>query len=339
MHLLLVLWGWLLSLSKSLGVSTCARFCVGLLVHSSCGLRRRQSYGEILADYVFWAFESHIVSKQQCINSVPLSLFYAQISRVMVSSSWLSGRSGAGPNGSLLTLIRQFRVRWLFSARWSLSNMVTLRQPQPSFTGFDCYLRHSELRNLRVGHVAFAGDVRLRGEALAGLNLWCTKSADLQWVSVRDPLAADMLLSLCQGRTPESFVFSRERMSLLELFQSSQLWAGFAFPMFLMHSLRHGGATWDFLERKLPLEDIMTDVPSILESKNERETSIKQYVGWPYVNDLHALGLCFYQLNHQQKIHIHIRGWQWMELSWLYVLSVREHAWSICATYFPRIAT
>ena len=26
MHLLLVLWGWLLSLSKSLGVSTCARF-------------------------------------------------------------------------------------------------------------------------------------------------------------------------------------------------------------------------------------------------------------------------------------------------------------------------
>lgn len=123
-------------------------------------------------------------------------------------------------------------------------------------TGFDCYLRHSELRNLRVGHVAFAGDVRLRGEALAGLNLWCTKSADLQWVSVRDPLAADMLLSLCQGRTPESFVFSRERMSLLELFQSSQLWAGFAFPMFFMHYLRHGGATWDFLKRSCRLKTL-----------------------------------------------------------------------------------
>ena len=72
--------------------------------------------------------------------------------------------------------------------------------------GFDCYLRHSELMNLRVQDVALPGDPRLQLGDSAHVVLRFTKAGKPQQVKVRDPLVLAFLVRLVAGRAPrESF--------------------------------------------------------------------------------------------------------------------------------------
>ena len=87
------------------------------------------------------------------------------------------------PRGVLIAIA----VQLVIMGSWPVAAAILL--------GFDCYLRHSELRNLRVSDVALPGDPRLvvgsysregNSHDGAAILLRTTKAGRPQWVSVRD---------------------------------------------------------------------------------------------------------------------------------------------------------
>ena len=64
------------------------------------------------------------------------------------------------------------------------------------------------------------------------------------------------LRRLVYGRGPNEYLFGSLRRTLLEEFARAQIELGFPVPIFVLHSLRHGGASFDFLTN-VPIEKIM----------------------------------------------------------------------------------
>lgn len=124
--------------------------------------------------------------------------------------------------------------------------------------GFDCYLRHGELLGIRGSDVVFAGDPRvvMQSGALAALCLGKTKVGRPQWTFVRCRLAAKALRLLMRRKSPNSFLFVVQG-GLLGWFKFAQRSLGFEAAVFVIHSLRHGGATNDFLNGVLKIDQIM----------------------------------------------------------------------------------
>ena len=122
---------------------------------------------------------------------------------------------------------------------------------------FDTYLRHGELRSLRVADVAFPGDPRLLvSEGAAAVFLRQTKAGRQQWVKVRDPLVVSLLRAMTLGVPGSAFLLGNERLELLSRFAESQLSLGLSAAVFVIHSVRHGGAAHDFLSGRSPFAEI-----------------------------------------------------------------------------------
>ncbi len=112
--------------------------------------------------------------------------------------------------------------------------------------GFDCYLRRAELERLRVSDIVFAGDARFVSPAGgAAVCLGRTKAGRPQWVAVRCPLALLALRCITKGAARSSKLFPRGGRELLDDFKRAQVILGLP-PLCVLHSLRHGGATYDF---------------------------------------------------------------------------------------------
>ena len=115
----------------------------------------------------------------------------------------------------------------------------------------------TELKNLRVQDIALEGDPRiLVPEGRALILLREPKAGRDQWVSVRDPCVIVMLRWIIKGRPPRHFIFSPIRDVMLPLLARAQGEMGYASPIFVMHSLRHGGACYDFLSSRCSFEQI-----------------------------------------------------------------------------------
>lgn len=134
---------------------------------------------------------------------------------------------------------------------------------------FDCYLRISEVCGLRINDVSPLADVVPgRSGVLVSLR-WCKTGAN-QSVIVRDPKVAKYLRMWVRKRRREAsaveWVDEPSRGPLLfpparryrTVFDASCRNLGYTEkPLkFTPHSLRHGGATRDFLD-KVPMEDIL----------------------------------------------------------------------------------
>jgi len=121
--------------------------------------------------------------------------------------------------------------------------------------GFDCYLRIGELLSLKVQDVAVSNDPRL-GSAYRGvlLRLAHTKTGRNQAVTVEDSAVADMLTSHVQARGPSrtqsDLVFQVSRDSFYKLFHGACRAFGLDGLNYSPHSLRHGGATRHFLQKR-----------------------------------------------------------------------------------------
>jgi len=121
--------------------------------------------------------------------------------------------------------------------------------------GFDCYLRIGELLSLKVQDVAVSNDPRL-GSAYRGvlLRLAHTKTGRYQAVTVEDSAVADMLTSHVQARGPSrtqsDLVFQVSRDSFYKLFHGACRAFGLDGLNYSPHSLRHGGATRHFLQKR-----------------------------------------------------------------------------------------
>jgi integrase len=123
---------------------------------------------------------------------------------------------------------------------------------------FETYARHSEVTSALVGDFVFHGDPRLmRPSALGAVFLRNTKTGSHQWVELRCSRLVRLLRLLVANRpSREKAFFATFRSSpLLRLLKRAQRLLGFDSPPFVVHSLRHGGATHDFL-RGVPTLDI-----------------------------------------------------------------------------------
>ena len=122
---------------------------------------------------------------------------------------------------------------------------------------FHCMLRGSELANLRVGDIALPGDPRL-GSALSGalLLLPRTKTGRDQSVPVRSRHLVRVLFSMTADRDPDELLLRRSLASIRYYFNIAAREAGLQAAHFSLHSLRAGGATYEFL-RGMSVESIL----------------------------------------------------------------------------------
>ena len=141
---------------------------------------------------------------------------------------------------------------------------------------FDCYLRIGEFCSLRVRDVALNHQMRF-GSAFSGMviGLAKTKTGVNQSVPVKDSVVEVLveyyLREYRHGSHPSSSLFGLTTHQYRRAFHLACHSLGLAQFGFTPHSLRHGGATRDFL-RERPLEEI------ILRGRWASSTSVRRYI-------------------------------------------------------------
>ena len=208
-----------------------------------------EPYSQSLADYVFWCFDSGEVSKSQVINLLcGIAALRPSWKLTILPLSWkaVKGWSKQVPTTSYLPVPRPV----LLACAAALVKRGYWMVGLALIVGFDGYLRHGELRTLRVRDVSFVGN-------FAVLLLLDPKSGREQPVTTSSPFVIRCLRRLVRDRPDSDFLFGKHRRDLLPLFRQSQLWVGYSCPIFVIHSLRHGGATHDYVYSLRDLNGIM----------------------------------------------------------------------------------
>ena len=139
-------------------------------------------------------------------------------------------------------------------AKWSLypHSIATL-------LAFDCYLRVGELTRIRYCDVVQPSDPRMgSAHATMALRLPVTKTGENQWVSLQNQSVAQALHRYLHARSFHSreLLFSFTPHQYRQLLRSVAFTLGVGHIPYVPHSLRHGGATSDFLHGRT-IEQIM----------------------------------------------------------------------------------
>ena len=119
--------------------------------------------------------------------------------------------------------------------------------------GFHCYLRVGELCDITLADVALAGDLRMdiSMATLGVIRLKRTKTGNNQQVALLDPVVVSVLRRWCHQfgsvHSPHIPLFGVSRSRYQYLFKRAVTTLGLVHLPFSPHSLRHGGATHDFL--------------------------------------------------------------------------------------------
>jgi integrase len=143
---------------------------------------------------------------------------------------------------------------------WELAVVFAVTMAQSGFhasaiallLSFDCYLRVGELVRLTRADVIMPNDPRMgRSYTSMALRLGRTKTGLNQWVSLRDTAVAYLLQFWMQhtalGALPSDAVFPFSPTHFRRLLRSTATALGVGDIPYVPHSLRHGGATADFL--------------------------------------------------------------------------------------------
>jgi integrase len=122
---------------------------------------------------------------------------------------------------------------------------------------FDCYLRSSELLNIRYEDVAFGRDARLGldDDQRVHIHLQHTKTGNNKGVEVRCRHVKILLHHLKRCNKHGDYLFHWSRDTHLRWFHKAC--SVLSLPThYVHHSLRHGGATRDYLNG-IPIADVM----------------------------------------------------------------------------------
>ena len=125
---------------------------------------------------------------------------------------------------------------------------------------FDCMLRVGELCALRRDDVADDGDSRVSTEHKGMfVRLVRTKTGNNKHVEVLDPTARRLVRQLVATAGPGDrlFPFSTETFRRVMKATCSQLGLHAAPVDYVPHSLRHGGATYYYFVKRMPMEDVL----------------------------------------------------------------------------------
>jgi integrase len=154
---------------------------------------------------------------------------------------------------------------------WELTVAIAVTLARSGYHGhafamllaFDCYLRVGEFTRLRCSDVAFPQDARM-GSAHRHtlLRLRVTKTGKEQSVTVRDPAVVALLhiwvahVSREGHGRPDGFLFQFTAEHFRRHMHRAAEVLGVGHVGYVVHSLRHGGATRDHMEGML-LADVM----------------------------------------------------------------------------------
>jgi integrase len=147
---------------------------------------------------------------------------------------------------------------------WELSCLIAFRLAVDGHfrsavgvvVAFDCFLRVGELVGLRMEDVADAKDARIGVDSVdMTLRLRSTKTGPNQWVVVENPVVKTLVRQLVSSSPPNSFLFPFTASAFRNHFKSACADLNLS-PLYVPHSLRHGGATRLHLLGR-PMEDIL----------------------------------------------------------------------------------
>ena len=130
-----------------------------------------------------------------------------------------------------------------------------------TLTAWDCYLRVSELCNMKVKHILTLHDTR-NTMTTAANTLWRTgprtiiampdtKSASPQYVSIDNQHIDALLLAYIQrhNKQPDDYLFPYTTSTYTKLFHEVLNLLQMHHIPFTPHSLRHGGASEHFVQK------------------------------------------------------------------------------------------
>lgn len=132
---------------------------------------------------------------------------------------------------------------------WSMAVGIVL--------SFDCYLRTGELLGLLYDDIAFGRDSRLglEDDGRVHIHLRTTKTGAHKGVEVRDEQVKQLLMIHKRRHKPGDRMFPWHRSTHLKWFHKACV--ALRLPAdYVHHSLRHGGATRDYLNG-MPIGDVM----------------------------------------------------------------------------------
>lgn len=139
--------------------------------------------------------------------------------------------------------------------------------------GFECYLRAGELVRLSREDIGFPDDVRVKGAMREPvLRLQMTKTGREQSVTVRDQVVQRLLQVLLKETGRKKLLFPYSPQKLRTLFKKACDDLDLSGSGFVLHSLRHGGATRDYCSGVLKLEDVM------LRGRWESSKTVRRYI-------------------------------------------------------------
>lgn len=127
---------------------------------------------------------------------------------------------------------------------------------------YDCYLRVSELCNIRICDVGLPGSQHF-GSAFTGMviGLSHTKTGPMQSVTVRSELVTQMVEELVRSSgeplTSKKKLFGLTAGEYRKLFHAACTACGLESYHFTPHCMRHGAATADYVSNPSALESIL----------------------------------------------------------------------------------
>ena len=122
---------------------------------------------------------------------------------------------------------------------------------------FDCYLRIGEMADLRVRDIVDSSSARM-GSTYRGMAviLRRAKTGRNQSVDVRRPVVRSLLQQFVRGMPADAKVFGTTAARFRRHFKAACASLGLSTD-YVPHSLRHGGATCDYLAG-VPMADVIT---------------------------------------------------------------------------------
>jgi integrase len=225
------------------------------VIDSDIFLGDTQGLDLALATYLECMYQQNSINLANAVNTVYGVIFFVPNARFQLfyAQQCLRGFSKLRP------VRPRAALTWELCCALSCAMAVSRRpyHAMATLLAFDCYLRISEFTNLRVRDIALPGDHRL-GQAHTGyaISLPTTKTGKNQWVAVQNKQIGQLLHRFINGRPPDAFVFGFTPASYRTLFTTTCVRLSLAHVGYTPHSLRHGGASTDFL-RGVGIEDIM----------------------------------------------------------------------------------
>jgi hypothetical protein len=221
---------------------------------------RHADFATALEAYVQMAWESEIIPKADCTQLLTGIAFvmpeFKAAGKMTLAWRALSGWGKLVPTKSWNPITWPLLLFFATLLAWNgeVDAAVAL------VLSFHVYGRGGEITGLRDSDVCLPGDLRGQGDVVGAVLFFCPKAQRMQSVIVDHPLVLALLAlqrgrNVRRGQTGGRFfpdLAKTGKRSLLSRFKRAQCAAGLTIPLWVRHSCRHGGATFDHAHRVPP---------------------------------------------------------------------------------------